>query len=128
MVLNFFQHRSRVTRDGSGTATLEEVEATDVYSRLGSRLASLAAHSLHGVKQTQTASGWRQLCRGDQGSIAAANRQIICVNCEEAMEKAFPSSPTYGSFRRKNVVNVLVVFFFLHLFFSTMALCVPSTK
>ena len=122
MVLNFFQHRSRVTRDGSGTATLEEVEATDVYSRLGSRLASLAAHSLHGVKQTQTASGWRQLWRR-QGSIAAANRQIICVNCEEAMEKAFPSSPTYGSFRRKNVVNVLVVFFFLHLFFHDGSVC-----
>ena len=122
MVLNFFQHRSRVTRDGSGTATLEEVEATDVYSRLGSRLASLAAHSLHGVKQTQTASGWRQWWRR-QGSIAAANRQIICVNCEEAMEKAFPSSPTYGSFRRKNVVNVLVVFFFLHLFFHDGSVC-----
>ena len=122
MVLNFFQHRSRVTRDGSGTATLEEVEATDVYSRLGSRLASLAAHSLHGVKQTQTASGWRQLWRR-QGSIAAANRQIICVNCEEAMEKAFPSSPTYGSFRRKNVVNVLVVFFFFIFFFHDGSVC-----
>ena len=96
MVLNFFQHRSRVTRDGSDTATLEEVEATDVYSRLGSRLASLAAHSLlHGVKQTQTASGWRQLWRR-LGSTAAANRQIICVNCEEAMEKAFPSHVVDG--------------------------------
>ena len=97
-------------------ATLAEVEATDVYSRLGSSLASLTAHSLHGVKQTQTASGWRQSWRR-QGSSTATNRQIICVNCEEAMEKPFLLPPLTAPLGEKTS-STSWLSFPLHLFFA----------
>jgi hypothetical protein len=64
------------------------------------------------------AAAVRRLWRRQYYSTAT-NRQIICVNCEETMEKAFPSFPPLMAplSEKKNVVDGLVVLFFFSSFF-----------